>query len=124
MADIMIRKFKKVFMKGQVIFRQGTDGDEMYILEKGRVKISIKIGDSKSMELQTFGAREFFGEMALFGELKRTATAVAIEDTSVIVITRETMTNQLDDLPPWFVTMFKALIERLRLTNLKLIPEK
>jgi len=124
MADKTIRKFKKVFMKGQVIFRQGTDGDAMYILEKGRVKISIKIGDSKSMELQTFGPSEFFGEMALFGKLKRTATAVAIEDTSVIVITRETMNNQLDDLPPWFVTMFKALIERLRLTNLKLIPEK
>ena len=123
MADVAIRKFKKVFMKAQVIFRQNTEGDEMYILEKGRVKISIQIGDSKPIELHTFGPGEFFGEMALFGELKRTATAIAIEDTSVIVITRETMDNQLDNLPLWFVTMFKALIERLRSTNLKLTPE-
>ncbi len=58
--------------------------------------------------------------MVLFGELKRTDSAVAIEDTSVIVITRDTMDNQLDNLPSWFVTMFKALIERLRSTNLRI----
>ncbi len=91
MVDATGRKFKKVFMKGQVIFRQGTDGDEMYIIEKGRIKISLKLGDSKPIELHSFGPSEFFGEMALFGELKRTATAIAIEDTSVIVITRETI---------------------------------
>ncbi len=55
MTDASIKKFKKVFMKGQVIFRQSTEGDEMYIVEQDRVKISIKTGDSKPIELHTFG---------------------------------------------------------------------
>ena len=122
MTESSGRKFKKIFMKGQIIFRKGSLGNEMYIIENGRVRISIKSDDKKSITLNTFGQNEFFGEMSLFGEHKRTASAIAIENTSVIVITGETMDNQLDSLPSWFITMFKALIERLRSTNLKLLP--
>ncbi len=112
MTDTSGRKFKKIFMKGQIIFREGVSGNEMYIIENGRVRISIKSDDKKSITLNTFRPNEFFGEMSLFGENKRTASAVAIENTAVIVITSETMDNQLDGLPSRFVTMFKALIER------------
>ncbi len=122
MTNTSDRKFKKIFMKGQIIFREGSPGNEMYIIESGRVRISIKSDDKKSITLNTFGPNEFFGEMSLFDENKRTASAIALENTSVIVITGEIMDNQLDGLPSWFVTMFKALIERLRSTNLKLLP--
>ena len=117
------RTFKKVFLRGQVIFRQGDIGEEMYIIETGRIRVSVQIEKKQSIELDIFGPKEFFGEMALFGVHKRSASAVALEDTSVLVINIKTMNDQLNKLPSWFVTMFKTLVERLRITNMKLLPD-
>ena len=63
---------------GEYIFREGDPGLGMYIVEQGTVSI---VSESRSRELSRLRKGEFFGEMALFNDRPRNASAVAFEDT-------------------------------------------
>lgn len=117
MAESLAKAEKAKFKKGQVIFNQGDFGDNMYIIESGKVGIEILTNDNKNVKIVEFGAKEFFGEMVLFGNKRRSATATALENTVVIIINNHILRYQFSKLPSWFTTMFKTLIERLRKTD-------
>ena len=123
MPDILIKAPKKNFKKGETIFTQGDAGDEMYIIQKGSVNLTMHISEDKTIPLANLGPKKFFGEMALFDDPKRTATAIAVEDTTVLVINSHAMKLLMSKLPPWFVIMFKTTIGRLRDADTKLIDE-
>ncbi len=110
------RKKLKRFMKNDIIFNEGSEGNEMYIIQKGKIGLLKKTKDG-SVVLDILGKNSFFGEMALFGNPKRSATAKAYEDSDLLVISKELFEHNLTKIPSWFVTMFKALIERLRNTD-------
>jgi len=112
MSEILVKQIIKKFKKGDFIFKENEFGIEMYIIKSGKVQVSKKVND-KEIILEVLTKREFFGEMALFSDKIRTATAVALEDTEVIVITKNMLDSQLRNVPPWFVTMFKAIVRRL-----------
>jgi len=124
MTDTVSHDMAESFKKGQVIFKQGEAGDKMYIIKRGRVRIEMQTGEKKILKVGEFGPQEFFGEMILFGNLIRTATARALEDTEVISINKQLMQRQFSKLPSWFTTMFKTLIERLRKTDVMIIEIK
>lgn len=73
------------FAKGEVIFRKGDVGDFLYIIVDGRVEI-LEEKTGKQIQLATLGKGEFFGEMALLRQKKRTATVRCIEDCEIIAI--------------------------------------
>jgi len=123
MPDLLIKAPKKEFKKGETIFTQGDTGTEMYIIQSGAVNLTMHIDKDKTVPLANLGSKKFFGEMALFDDPKRTATAVAIKDTVVLVINSHSMKLLLSKLPPWFVTMFETTIVRLRDADNKLIDE-
>ncbi|MFC1492730.1 Crp/Fnr family transcriptional regulator [candidate division KSB1 bacterium] len=112
---------KKVFWEKDVIFHQGDPGHEMYVIITGLVRLTLNDAEGRSMVLKELGENEFFGEMCLFGDHKRTATAVTLKNTSVHVINSDNMKDQLDKLPEWFYKIFKELISRIRKTDKKLI---
>jgi len=70
----------KEYPAGSRIFSQGDPGDTMYIIRKGVVAITVASGDSEK-EVVRFSPTSFFGEIALFDRLQRTAAACAIEDS-------------------------------------------
>jgi len=110
------RKKLKRFRKDDIIFKEGDEGDEMYIIQKGKIALLKKTKDG-AVVLDTMSKNNFFGEMALFGNPKRSATAKAYEDSDLLVISKELFEHNLTKIPSWFVTMFKTLIERLRNTD-------
>lgn len=112
---------KKVFWENDVIFKQGDAGHEMYVIITGKVRLSLHDENDNSMVLCEIGENEFFGEMCLFGNHKRSATAVAMENTSVHVIKTDDMDDQLKKLPDWFYSMFKELVNRLKKTDKRLV---
>ncbi|KAI9209214.1 cyclic nucleotide-binding-like protein [Polychytrium aggregatum] len=67
------------------VFRKGDDGNEMYFIKKGRVQI---VGDTGQI-FCTLNAGSFFGEIALFEDCKRTASAKAMGDVELCVLTKE-----------------------------------
>ena len=113
---INILLLKKNFKKGDVIFEEGDDGNEAYIVKKGYVTISKKDGDNE-VELATRGPGEIVGEMALIDDSPRSATLSARTDLELEIITRADLKEMMENLPEAIVTIVHQLLERLRDTN-------
>lgn len=107
------------FAAGVRIFAQGDYSEEAYRIVEGSVEISINEGRAKVI-LATLGVGEIFGEMGMIERLPRSATARALDNLTVEVITEESFNESLagggDILVPYLVTIF----ERLRVTNERL----
>lgn len=71
---------RRKYDAGEYIFREGDPGLGMYIIESGEVSI---VRESRSTEIARLGAGEFFGEMSMFNDRPRTASALAYEETKV-----------------------------------------
>lgn len=113
---VITKKVSNFFKKGEVIFREGDKGSEMYIIQSGKVEV-VRKSVKEEVLLATIEPKAFFGEMALFGDPHRSATIKAVEDTKMIVITKEILDSQLKKVPEWFVSIMKSLIEKLKETN-------
>ena len=112
----MYAKFGKVFPTGTVLFREGDRGEEMFIIQSGKVKISKKIrGVEKT--LATLEKGEFFGEMAILNDKPRSATAETIEPCDMLVIDRKTFDALLRSNVEIAIRFIKRLADRLRETN-------
>ncbi len=101
------------FKRGAVIMREGEQGKSAYIIVSGRAEVRKQMGGQLQV-LKTLGAGEVFGEMAVLTEGPRTATVVAIEDTTVLVVTDEVLQQELVLMKPWLARLVQALAERLR----------
>ncbi len=117
MADDMqaqlYSRFGKNIPAGTVLFHEGDHGPEMYILQKGKVKISKRIrGVEKT--LATLDKGEFFGEMAILNDKPRSATAETLEDCELLVIDRQTFESLMRSNVEVAIRFIKRLAERLR----------
>lgn len=103
----------KNFAKNEVIFHEGDPGDEMFIIQEGKVKISKKIGDvHKTLAILDKG--EFFGEMAILNNKPRSATAEVIEESVLLVIDRKTFETMIRNNVEIATRMIKKLASRLQ----------
>ncbi len=119
MADIQAQLFTRYGKKiptGTVLFHEGAPGEEMYIIQSGKVKISRRIrGVEKT--LATLEKGEFFGEMAILNDKPRSAAAETIEDCEMLVIDRKTFDALIRGNAEIAVRFIKRLADRLRETN-------
>ncbi|MEM9406155.1 MAG: cyclic nucleotide-binding domain-containing protein [Acidobacteriota bacterium] len=104
---------KREFAAGEYVLRQGDGGDEVFVLVSGRVRFVQEI-DSKTIERGEAGPGAVFGEMAMLVDSPRTASAIALEDCVVRVITGETLESEVGGMKPWLVTLVRTLAQRLR----------
>jgi CRP/FNR family transcriptional regulator, cyclic AMP receptor protein len=108
----------RVYQRGDVIFRKDDPGYTLYIIVKGAVKISVSSSEGDEIILAIFTAGQFFGEMALFDELPRSADAEAIETTEVLTVQREDLIRLLERRPRMaIVQLLKVLGQRIRATD-------
>ena len=84
------------FRKGQIIFQQGDDGDAMFLVESGLVKISAESRDGQEAILTEVHPGETFGELALLDGVPRSATATALADTMTLRLPRPAFDELLD----------------------------
>jgi len=68
------------FSSGDVIFRQDSDGDQIYVIANGQVEIRIQDGNQTGYAAVYLGSGQVFGEMALIDQGPRSATVIAAED--------------------------------------------
>lgn len=107
------------FSDGQVIITEGIVSTKAYIIQNGKVRIAKKIGN-KSVTVVTLGEGDIFGEMGLFQETVRYATAFAVGDVEVGVIDKKRFDDLLNHCPDEMKTIISAVIDRLRITTDKL----
>lgn len=105
------------FEAGSVIFREADLGREMYIIQKGHVRISLSVG-GKERELAVLEKGDFFGEIALLNDSPaRSATATAVEDVEVLKLSASDLNELLKRKPDIAVRMMMKLSERVREAN-------
>ena len=109
-------KFLTHFNKGHVLFHEGDEGEDMYIIQSGKVAIKKKVKDSETT-LAVLEKGDFFGEMALLERMPRSATAEVTEDGDLIVINGETFGDMIKANPEIAIRMLRKYSIRLRETN-------
>jgi CRP-like cAMP-binding protein len=104
--------------KHTTIFEEGTPGGVLYIVVNGRVAIEHR-GDHKDREvrLATMEAFSSFGEMSLFNNYPRSASAITLEDTLVLKLNDKQLTTLLHAYPDMALELIKVLSTRMRETN-------
>jgi uncharacterized membrane protein len=102
---------------GTPLFRTGDDGDAMYLIENGRVRISITDEDEKEIMLAELARGDFFGEMAIIDGKKRSADAVIAEDARLAVLSRDNFLRFIRNNPTVALEMLSATFSRLRTTD-------
>ena len=114
MTQRMLRQLERVqFGRGTKIFREGEPGSFAYLVEKGKVEISA-VNHGQKIVISTLGEGELFGEMALIDNLKRSATATAIEDTDVITLDRAQFDNKIGTADPVLHLLLRVVLKRFR----------
>ncbi|HEY5073547.1 MAG TPA: DUF1003 domain-containing protein [Pyrinomonadaceae bacterium] len=102
---------------GTPLFRTGDDGDAMYLIENGRVRISVTDEDKKEIMLAELARGDFFGEMAIIDGKKRSADAVIAEDARLAVLSRDNFLRFIRNNPTVALEMLSATFSRLRTTD-------
>lgn len=108
------------FAPGQVVFREGDSSDTCYVVRSGRARAVREHSDGRTIALATFGPGDFFGELAMFEDERRSATVEAIEPTDVVAVLGPDMRRLLAEHPEISTRLVIALGRRLRETNERL----
>jgi len=99
------------------LFRHGDKGNAMYLIESGRVRISIEDEDKNEVTLAELAQGDFFGEMSLIDGRQRSADAHVIEDGRLAILSRDSFLLFVRSNPDVALNMLSALTERLRRTD-------
>ena len=108
---------EKTVAQNTRLFRQGDTGDAMYLIESGRVKISIRDHDKQELVLAELAQGDFFGEMSIIDGRQRSADAQVIEDSRLAVLSRDAFLLFVRTNPDVALEMLSALTDRLRRTD-------
>jgi CRP-like cAMP-binding protein len=102
----------RAFKAGSVIFREGDEAHELFVIKSGEVR--IQIGNRTINELP---ADSIFGEMALIDGEPRSATAIAITDVELVPVTERQFLFLVSQTPYFALKVMRVLAQRLRATN-------
>ncbi|HLW61625.1 MAG TPA: Crp/Fnr family transcriptional regulator [bacterium] len=105
------------YAKDQVIFSEGDPGSALYTIVKGRIKIARSSLDGKERTIALLGRGDFFGELALLDGDPRSADAIAVEASEVLIVPREAFRGFLLEHPQVAMDLLVVLSRRLRRTS-------
>ncbi len=100
------------YEKDKVIFREGTDGTDAFVLESGRVGV-FKTIDGKAVRLTTIEKGAMFGEMAAVTNERRTATTIALEPCVIVRVSKVTIQQKIAACDPFVRALIGILINNL-----------
>ena len=104
---------EETFENGEIIFEEGNSGDWIYVILSGSVEISRKINGRKFI-LKVLKEGEIFGELSFIGQIKRTATAVAISKTTVGIMDRDSMDREFNNISSDFRSILVLMVNRFK----------
>jgi len=105
------------YQRGQLIFQEGESGDALFVVLKGRVKVCLYDEEGREYVLDIIGKDGFFGELALIDDLPRSANAIAMETSDLLVVRRSDFVKLLMENPSISVNILRVLAGRLRVAD-------
>jgi CRP/FNR family transcriptional regulator, cyclic AMP receptor protein len=103
---------------GDTIFKERDKGEEMYVLIEGAVELRKKVETGEQLLKCVNKPNDFFGEMALIDGNPRSAAAVAVQPTKLLVIDRPSFENMVVSNGKFALKIIKILSERIRMSNI------
>ncbi len=111
MADLVRERRQP---KGSLILTQGDEGETLFLIRSGQVKVTVVAEDGRQVILSVLGAGSFFGEMALIDDEPRSAHVIAMEESALLALRREDFRAQLARSPELGIALLRELSRRLR----------
>ena len=103
--------------KGSILFKEGDDGEHLYVIIDGKLKLGTSSGDGRENLLSILGPGEMFGELSLFDPGPRTSTATAVTEAKLLSLSHEKVIPWLKQNPEVSLQLLTRLSQRLRRTN-------
>lgn len=103
------------YKKGQVIFAEGEASSFLYIVISGEIRI-FKEEKSRLIPITTVGPQDFIGELSMFNDEPRSATAIATKDSELMIIKKSDIRKVLRSCPEWVSNIMITISDRLRNT--------
>lgn len=117
LREISAKVSNKFLKKDETLFFKGDIGDALYIIKKGKIKISIPTEEGEELIISIFSDGDFFGELSLLDKAPRFADAVAITDTELLVLRRDVFYTYLFERKQAIEAIMSTLCKRLRKTD-------
>lgn len=109
-ASTVIRSYPK----NTVIINENDHADSLYIIESGRVKVYCSDKNGKEFIMNTLAAEDYFGELALLDDDKRSASVRTMDKSSFCIIYKEDFNKVLEQQPNIAKTLIRNLTRRVR----------
>jgi CRP/FNR family transcriptional regulator len=103
--------------RGASAFHEGDQGDQLYVIMSGKIKLGRTAPDGRENLLAILGPGEVFGEMALFNPAPRTATATAVSAARLAGLRHDNLRKVIQSTPEVSIQLLRALAQRLSKTN-------
>lgn len=118
LKELWSRLRERRLRRGEVLFRAGDAGEELFVIRSGTVVVSKHVMGRVEQVLSRLGPGDVFGEMSVFGdERRRTATITAETDAVLLSLHRDSLNQFIDSNPrdaaKFFQQMVQVLIKRL-----------
>jgi CRP-like cAMP-binding protein len=111
---------RKSFSKDSVVLFEHESGSALFVIVKGKVKVSRVSDDGKEVILTILNESDFFGEMAILDGLSRSANVTAMEDSELFIIQRSEFIELLQSHPEISIALLQELTQRLRAADMKI----
>lgn len=109
---------QETYLRGERVFDMNEQGEHMYVLQSGKVGISLEPESSGTNFVTVLGPGECFGEMNLLDELPRSAAAHVLEDSEILSLDKGRLRGLIISYPELALGMLRGLSIRLRQSNL------
>ena len=108
---------EQTFQKGEMIYLAGDRGEKLYVIHKGRVKISRFSSNGKEQVLRVIGPGEFMGELSLFSPLHMTDNGEAMETSTMCIIEGDKLKELMKKYPAILFKVMEELSKRLEVAE-------
>jgi CRP/FNR family cyclic AMP-dependent transcriptional regulator len=116
LRELARRGVPRRYRRGTLLIEEGTQGDTLYLLLEGRVKVFTADPRGRELVYAFYGPGEFFGEMSLDGG-PRSASVITVEPTLCIFVTRQTLKDHIAEHPEFAFELIGRIIHRARLAT-------
>jgi CRP/FNR family transcriptional regulator, cyclic AMP receptor protein len=103
--------------RGERLFTEGAEGDSLYVVLDGKIKLTRAAPDGRENLLSVVGPGEMFGELSLFDPRPRTSSASAVTDARLAALAHDKLLIWLTGRPEVALHLLRALAQRLRRAN-------
>ena len=115
LTEQLVRSLNSISLKkNTLIFGKDSDGDGLYIIRSGQVKVVLQNEEGKEIILATFQPGDFFGEMSLLDGRPRSANVFTTQNTQLLVLSRQSLFQHIEQYPTTGLKILMEMSSRLR----------